>query len=246
MSRVLIMLYGLVAYAFAMATIVYGVGFIGNFVVPKTIDSGASVSFGQAVFINLLLLGLFAVQHSVMARPAFKAVWTKWIPQPIERSTYVLFSAIVLALLYHFWQPITDPVWTVTAEPWVLLLLAIYFLGWLIVVFSTFLISHTELFGLQQIVNYWRGSDAPVLAFRTPLLYKIVRHPIYLGFLLAVWATPEMTVGHLLFAVAVTGYIIIGATLEEGDLAQVHGADYRKYQNAVPMLVPWFGRRSSD
>ena len=243
MARILIMLYGLIAYALAMAAIVYGIGFIGNYWVPKSIDSGATGDVFTAVVVNLLLLGVFAIQHSVMARPAFKSAWTKIIPQPIERSTYVLLTAVVLGLLYYYWQPMTEPVWTVYSEPWRTLLQSIYFVGWGIVVLSTFLISHAELFGLRQVVNHWQGKDAPDLEFRTPFLYKIVRHPIYLGFLLALWATPDMTTGHLLFAFASSAYILIGATLEEIDLAAVHGAAYRSYQKAVPMLVPWRRRR---
>lgn len=242
MARVLFMIYGIVAYALAMGSIVYGVGFIGNYWVPKSIDSGIPGDTFTSVLINLGLLGLFAVQHSVMARPAFKRAWTRVVPQPIERSTYVLLSAAVLILLYHQWQPMTDTVWHVDSAFFATVLQAIYFLGWGIVVASTFMLSHGELFGLQQVASHWQGQETPQPQFLTPLLYKIVRHPIYFGFLLALWATPHMTTGHLLFALASSIYIVLGATLEERDLMTAFGDQYRSYRKRVPMLLPW--RRS--
>ena len=244
MARALFMIYGVVAYALAMASIVYAVGFVGNYWVPKSIDSGLPGDTLTSVFINLGLLGLFAVQHSVMARPAFKSAWTRVVPQPVERSTYVLLSALVLFLLYHQWQPMIDTVWQVDNGFFSMLLQALYFLGWGIVVASTFMLSHSELFGLQQVAAYWRGKETPKPEFHTPLLYKIVRHPIYLGFLLAFWATPHMTTGHLLFAAASSIYIVLGATLEERDLMTMFGDHYKSYRKRVPMLLPW--RRSKD
>ena len=246
MRRAMLMFYGLLAYALGMASIVYAIGFVGNYWVPKSIDSGVVDSIGLSIVVNLCLLGLFAIQHSVMARPAFKKVLTRIIPEPVERSTYVLLSAVVLGLLYLLWKPMPDEVWHVTNEPAAILLQVIYFLGWGIVVFSTFLISHTDLFGLRQVITHWQGREPAMLSFRTPLLYKFVRHPIYLGFLLAFWATPLMTTGHLLFAIATTIYIFIGATLEERDLIDVFGASYRKYRRSVPMLVPWRLKRGNS
>lgn len=244
MSRALVLTYGIVSYALSMVAIVYAVGFVGNYVVPKSIDSGVQGDVSMSVVINLGLLGLFAIQHSVMARPAFKRAWTKLVPQSIERSTYVLLSALVLILLYHQWRPLTDTVWLVENNALSLLLQAVYFLGWGLVVLSTFLLNHFELFGLQQVYAEFRGTTAVPPKFRTPFLYKLVRHPIYFGFLLAFWVTPHMTVGHLLFAAASTVYILLGATLEERDLVAAFGDSYRKYRERVPMLVPW--RRSKD
>lgn len=244
MSRVLALIYGALCYALAMASIVYAVGFVGNYWVAKSIDSGVPGATWPSILINLGLLGLFAAQHSIMARPAFKSWWTRIVPEPVERSTYVLLSALVLILLYHQWRPLPDTVWLIENQTLSILLQAVYFLGWGIVVLSTFLLSHGELFGLQQVVSHWRGDETPKMAFRTPFLYKLVRHPIYLGFLLALWATPRMTVGHFLFAFASTVYILLGATLEERDLVAVHGDAYRAYKKRVPMLLPW--RRTRD
>lgn len=231
--------YGLIAYAVAMSSLVYGIGFIGNLWVPKSIDTGQAGGFTEALIINSLLLGIFAVQHSVMARPAFKAAWTRIIPEPVERSTYVLLSGLILWLLYWQWQPMTDVIWSVGNETVAAILVGVYLLGWAIVVLSTFLISHTNLFGLEQILNHWRGQATPTAKFKTPFLYKFVRHPIYFGFLIVLWVTPVMTVGHLLFAALSTGYIVIGAMLEERDLVTYFGDAYRQYQKRVSMLVPW-------
>lgn len=239
MGRLAVLAFGVIAYVSAMASIAYAIGFVGNILVPKSMDTGALSPLFEAVSVNILLLALFALQHSVMARPAFKSGWTSVIPKPIERSMYVLASSLVLWLLYWQWRPITTEVWRVDSEVATFAIWALYFLGWAIVVFSTFLISHTDLFGLKQVARHWTGTPLEAPQFKTPFLYRFVRHPIYFGFLLAFWATPVMTVGHLLFAVATTGYIVIGAALEERDLITLFGDKYRTYRENVSMLIPW-------
>jgi protein-S-isoprenylcysteine O-methyltransferase Ste14 len=244
MARIFILLYGIVAYALAMASILYAVGFVGNYIVPKSIDTGISAPIGTALVINLILLGLFAIQHSGMARAPFKRWLTQFMPQAMERSTYVLISALLLFALFHLWVPMPDVIWNVETTALGAILQALYFLGWAIVVGSTFLINHWDLFGLRQVLSNWFGTVALPPEFKTPLLYKFVRHPIYFGFLLAFWSTPLMTLGHLLFAIATTGYILIGIWFEERDLVAAFGDDYRKYSERVPMLIPWpFGSK---
>ena len=235
--------YGIVAYLVAMASVAYAIGFVGNLWVPKSIDSGATAPLGEALAVNVLLLGLFAVQHSGMARRGFKKVWTRVVPEPIERSTYVLVSALLLWLLYWQWRPIPEVIWHVESSFGAALLLVIYFLGWGIVLLSTFLISHADLFGLKQVTDHWVGKEVAASEFQTPFLYKRVRHPLYLGVLLAFWATPVMTLGHLLFAAATTGYILIGIRLEERDLMAAFGETYERYRQRVSMLLPWPPRR---
>lgn len=231
-------LYGVVIYLFSFATLLYSIAFVGNLPVPKTIDTGVTGSLPTAFAIDVLLIGLFALQHSVMARPAFKRVWTKLVPHAVERSTYVLLASASLLLLYWQWRPIAGMVWSTTHPIAILVLQAFFWAGWSLVLLSTFLINHFELFGLQQVYARLRSKPLPPPEFKTPSLYKWVRHPLYLGLLLAFWATPTMTFGHLLFAVANTVYILIGLSLEERDLLAVFGDQYRRYRVKVSMLVP--------
>jgi protein-S-isoprenylcysteine O-methyltransferase Ste14 len=244
MGPVVILLFGIIAYLIAMASVAYAIGFVANYWVPKSIDSGSVGPLGEALVVNVLLLGLFAVQHSGMARRGFKKAWTAIVPEPIERSTYVLLSGLVLWLLYWQWRPITDEIWRVDNPIGSTVLQAVYFLGWGIVLLSTFLIGHADLFGLKQVSDHWLGREATAPEFKTAALYKIVRHPMYLGLILAFWATPLMTLGHLLFAVVTTGYILIGIFLEERDLVTTFGESYETYRKRVSMLIPWPPRRS--
>jgi len=243
MSPVVILLYGIVAYLIAMASAAYGIGFVGNHWVPKSIDSGPVGPLGEALVVDVMLLGLFAVQHSGMARRAFKKALTAIVPEPMERSTYVLLSGLVLWLLYWQWRPMTDEIWRVDKPIWSTVLQAVYFLGWGIVLWSTFLVGHAYLFGLKQVSDHWLGKDVKEPEFRTPALYKIVRHPIYFGFILAFWATPVMTLGHFLLAGGATGYILVGTFLEERDLVATFGETYETYRKRVSMLIPWPPRR---
>jgi methanethiol S-methyltransferase len=220
-------------------TFLYALCFVENFVVPKTIDSGAAPPFTEAVIVNLLLMSLFAIQHSVMARRQFKEWWTKFVPKSVERSTYVLFATSALALLCWQWRPMPQVLWRVDNPTLANVLVGFSLAGWLIVLTSTFLINHFELFGLHQVANNLTGRTMPAPRFRTPLFYQLVRHPIYLGFIIAFWAAPVMTAGHLLFAAVTTAYIIVGILLEERDLVELFGDDYRRYRERVSMLVPW-------
>jgi protein-S-isoprenylcysteine O-methyltransferase Ste14 len=240
MARILGTLYGLVVYVFFLGTFLYAIGFVENVLVPRSIDApGAGGLSVTALLVNAGLLSLFAVQHSVMARPAFKRWWTRMVPKSVERSTFVLFASLALALLCWQWQPIAGDVWTVTQSGPAYLLQGVSWLGWGTVLVSTFLISHFELFGLVQVFARLRGKTLPEPKFRTPGLYRYVRHPIYLGFILAFWATPTMTVGHLVFAVATTGYILVGIWFEERDLVAQFGERYRRYRDQVGMLLPF-------
>ena len=238
MMKILSLTYGLVSYLAFLATFLYSVGFVANRVVPKTIDSGPEQSLGWSLLIDGGLLGLFAVQHSLMARQWFKERWTKIVPQPIERSTYVLISSLVLVLLFWQWRPIPGHVWNVQNLVGSYVLEAIAVTGWLIVLVGTFLIDHFELFGVRQVYLFATGRPYHSSGFKTPLLYRWVRHPIMLGFLIAFWAAPQMSAGRLVFALATTGYILVAIHVEEHDLVGFFGDAYRAYQRQVPMIIP--------
>ena len=239
MGRFTSLLYGLISYAVFFITFLYAIGFVSGFVVPKTIDSGAVASMTEAVVVDILLMSLFAIQHSVMARQQFKRWWTQYVPESVERSTYVLFASLALVLLFWQWRPLPDVVWHIENAGIAMAVTGLSFIGWLIVLTSTFLINHFELFGLHQVANNLTGRPMPTPRFRTPLYYKFVRHPIYLGFVVAFWAAPTMTAGHLLFAAVTTAYIVVGIKLEERDLIDLFGDQYRSYKSRVSMLVPW-------
>jgi len=241
-KRIAVFLYGVVCYLVFFATFLYAMGFIGNFGVPKSIDSGPHRSFIYALAVDALLLKLFAVPHSVMARQWFKRVWTRLIPPPIERSTYVLFSSLALLLLFWRWEPMGKVIWDVENHTAQVLLYILYAAGWLTVLISTFLINHFDLFGLRQVWLYLRGIRYTELGFRTPGPYRIVRHPLYVGWLLVFWSAPLMTVAHLVFAIATTAYILLAIQFEERDLIQFH-PEYAEYRRRVPMLLPF---RSSN
>lgn len=243
LARALTLLYGVGAYLFFFCTFLYLIGFVGNWIVPKGIDDGAAAaSAGAAVVTNVLLLGLFAVQHTIMARPAFKKVWTRWVPWHVERSTFVLLSTAILALMAWQWRPLPEPVWRLEHPLAAGVLTAASLAGWAMALASTFLIDHFDLFGVKQTVSYALGRPFAHPRFRERLFYRWVRHPLMLGFLIAFWATPTMSQGHLLFAVVTTLYVVIAIQIEERTLVHLHGEEYRSYQRRVPMLLP-FGRR---
>jgi protein-S-isoprenylcysteine O-methyltransferase Ste14 len=239
------MLYGVVTYVLFLGTFLYAIAFVANLPVPKTIDSGQPGPLIPALIINALLLGVFAIQHSVMARPVFKRWWTRMVPPSVERTTYVLFASLALLLLYWQWRPMPDVVWSVSNPTAAAIIQTASWIGWGIVLASTFMINHFELFGLRQVLARLLGYELPAPEFRTPMFYRAVRHPIYLGFLIAFWAAPVMTAGHLLFAIATTGYILIGIWLEERDLVALFGDQYRRYRQQVSMLIP-LPRRKAD
>lgn len=236
--RLFVLFYGVFAYLLFFATFLYAIGFVGNWVVPKSIDSGESSSTWAALAINLALLGLFAVQHTIMARPRFKAWLTRFIPKAMERSTFVLASSLCLVLLFWLWQPMPNKIWDVQQPVARGALVALSLIGWGIVLYGSFLIDHFDLFGLRQVALHAAGKPYTSPRFIERSLYKLVRHPLMLGFIIAFWFTPTMTVGHLLFAVLTTGYIIIGIQFEERDLAAAHGDQYLDYRRRVPALLP--------
>lgn len=236
--KILFFIYGVICYFIFFGTFLYAIGFVGNFVVPKSMDSGAMGPLAEAMFVNVILLGIFAAQHSVMARKSFKQKWTKIIPPEIERSTFVLASSLALILMFWQWRPMGSVIWDVSGSIMGTLLISISILGWLFVLISTFMIDHFELFGLKQVYFNLTQKELPNHQFKQPGFYKFIRHPIYLGFTIAFWATPVMTTAHFVFATATLGYILIGIFLEEKDLISLYGKDYQHYKTHVPMLIP--------
>jgi protein-S-isoprenylcysteine O-methyltransferase Ste14 len=243
LQRVIVFAYGVVSYAVFFLTYLYAIGFVGNFLVPRSIDGPPSGDLMTSVLVDLVLLGAFAVQHSVMARRGFKDWWTRFVPEPAERSTYVLASSVALIALFAFWRPLGGTIWSVDGAA-AIVLYALCGFGWLLVLVSTFLINHFDLFGLRQVWLYLVGKPYKSIGFRVPGPYKLVRHPLYVGWLFAFWATPTMTVTHLLFAVACTGYILIAIQFEERDLVDALGDSYRDYRERVPMLIPFTRKKT--
>ena len=239
MARLTALLYGLASYTIFFVVFLYAICFVSGIAVPKTIDGGVPAPMMRALVIDLLLMSLFAIQHSVMARPQFKRWWTRYVPKAVERSTYVLLASLALALLFWQWRPMPTVVWQVANPGIANAIVGLSFIGWLLVLASTLMINHFELFGLHQVANHLTGRDMPAMRFKTPMLYNFVRHPIYLGFIIAFWAAPTMTVGHLLFAAVNTAYILVGIFLEEHDLIELFGDDYRNYKRHVSMIIPW-------
>lgn len=240
--RLLALIYGFVCYLIFFGTFLYAIGFVGNIYVPKSLDSGPTTALLPAVLINLGLLTIFALQHSIMARPGFKKVWTAIVPEPIERSTYVLFSSAALLLLFAYWQPMGGIVWEVTNPTGMAVLYGLFGFGWLLVLVSTFLIDHFDLFGLRQVWLYFRNEEYTHPPFGTPGPYKLIRHPLYLGWLFAFWSTPTMTLAHLLFALVTTAYILVAIQFEERDLKKILGQAYVNYCKKVPMIIPFTKR----
>lgn len=239
MARAAVFIYGLLCYAVFFLTFLYAIGFTGNFVVPRSVDAGGPLApWSRAVLVNAVLLSLFALQHSVMARPGFKRRWTRLVPPPAERSTYVLLSSLLLALLFWQWRPMGAVAWDAEHTAGRLALQALFWGGWFTVLASTFMIDHFELFGLRPVWRHFRAEAPESPSFRTPALYRLVRHPIMLGFLVAFWAAPRMTAGHLLFAAATSGYIFVGVALEERDLIRAFGEQYARYRERVSMILP--------
>jgi len=243
--RIVLFAYGTVCYLAFLAAFLYALGFVGGFLVPTTLDGAATMPLGRALAIDLGLLALFAVQHSVMARKGFKELWTRIVPAPVERSTYVLFSSVALAAMFVFWQPLGGIVWEIASPLGRALAWTAFGFGWALVLVSTFLINHFELFGLSQVWHHLRGKQLQLPAFVTPGPYKLVRHPLYLGWLFAFWSTPRMTAAHLVFAVMTTAYILVAIWFEERDLVREHGTKYESYRRRVPMLFPRAFRRAA-
>ncbi|MGH9972046.1 MAG: methanethiol S-methyltransferase [Pyrinomonadaceae bacterium] len=237
-GRAAAFLYGLICYLLFLVTFLYAIGFVGNIVVPKSIDSGPRAPLAEALIINTLLLSLFAIQHSVMARQWFKRAWTRIVPQPVERSTYVLLASLVLLLLFWQWRPMPDIIWDVQNPIGRIVLQALFWIGWGQVLVSTVLVDHFGLFGLKQVYRYLKGQPEETSPFKTPALYKFVRHPLYLGFIIAFWSTPRMTLGHLFFAAVCTAYILVAIQFEERDLMHFYGDTYKRYRKEVSMIFP--------
>jgi protein-S-isoprenylcysteine O-methyltransferase Ste14 len=246
LNRIAFFVYGSISYLIFLGTFLYAIGFIGNFGVPTTLDGTARDRLGVALAIDVGLLTLFAVQHSIMARKWFKEWWTRIVPKPLERSTYVLFSSLALILLFWQWRPLGGVVWSIEDPIGQLILRGMFVFGWLLVLFSTFLINHFDLFGLRQVWLYLRSRPYSSLRFRTPWPYRLVRHPLYVGWLFAFWSTPTMTLAHLLFSIATTSYILVAIQFEERDLAREHGEAYEAYRRSVPMLIPFTRHRSES
>jgi len=243
MHPALALAFGAASYGVFFVTFLYMIGFVGNVAVPKTIDSGAAGPLGTALLVDTALLLLFGVQHSVMARPGFKKWWTRFVPQPIERSVYVLASSACLIALFAFWQPIATPVWDVASPVARTALQALYFGGFGLVLFSTLLIDHFDLFGLRQVFLHFRRRDYTEKRFVMPVLYRFIRHPLYVGWFITFWAAPTMSAGHFLFALVMTAYILVAIPMEERDLSELHGESYRRWRDATPAFVPRFGSR---
>jgi protein-S-isoprenylcysteine O-methyltransferase Ste14 len=238
LARATVFIYGVFCYLVFFATFLYAIGFVGDLPVPRTIDSGAQGPLPTALLIDAGLLGLFAVQHSLMARSWFKRAWTRFVPEPAERSTYVLFSSLALLLLFWQWRPLGGVVWSVESQAGRWAVYGLYFFGWLLLLASTFMIDHFDLFGLRQVWRHLRGLPHTQAEFRTPWLYRLVRHPIYLSWLCIFWAAPVMTAAHLFFALATSAYIFVAIQFEERDLIRFYGDAYRAYRARVPMIFP--------
>lgn len=248
MSRIGIFIYGTVSYVIFLAVFLYGIGFIGGFLTPTMLDGIPRLPLGEALAINLALLTVFAIQHSGMARPAFKAWWTRIVPAAAERSTYVLLTSLLLLALYVHWQPMGGVIWNLNNGPSRAVMIGGYLLGWALLLYSTFLIDHFDLFGLKQVWRNLAGSAYRAPQFHTPSLYRIVRHPLYIGWLLIFWCAPRMTVAHLIFAVVTTAYILVAIQFEERDLVTAFGDKYVAYRRQTPMLIPrlWPAKRTAD
>ncbi|MDH3980421.1 MAG: isoprenylcysteine carboxylmethyltransferase family protein [Gammaproteobacteria bacterium] len=246
MKRLTAFFYGLACYAVFFATFLYAIGWVGDLYLPVTIDSAPLIPTGYALLVNIGLLTLFALQHSIMARPAFKRWWTQYVPEQVERSTYVLFSSLALIAMFVFWQPLGGMIWQVENTAGAAILYSLFGIGWLLVLVATFLINHFDLFGLRQVWLYLLNREYTPLKFKTPGAYKFVRHPMYIGWFFAFWATPVMTAGHLFFALITTAYILLAIRLEERDLLTALGEDYAEYRKNVPMLIPWLRNASGQ